>query len=38
VEGHPAPAAAETRPEVAGAVPQQEPAATEVRSEAAMGA
>jgi hypothetical protein len=32
-EAHPAPAAAETRLEAAPTVPQQEPAAAEVRSE-----
>jgi hypothetical protein len=38
VEGHPAPAAAEARPEAAGAAPRQEPVATEARSEAVVGA
>jgi hypothetical protein len=36
VEGHPAPAAAETRPEATAATPQREIAATEARSEAAV--
>jgi hypothetical protein len=38
MEGHPAPAVAETRPEAAAAAPQQESAATEARTEATVGA
>jgi hypothetical protein len=38
VEGHPAPAAAETRLEAAGAAPQQEPEVTEARPEVVVEA
>jgi hypothetical protein len=37
MEGHPAPAVVETRPEATVAVPQREIAAAEARSEAAVG-
>jgi hypothetical protein len=36
MEGHPAPAVVETRPETTAAAPQREIAAAEARSEAAV--